>query len=105
MPHVLTVQGKLETIFDDEQFARMLDERLGYDAGEYFRDALKEAKQNPDVETCCGECDRVYEMQEHWENVVRDACDEMGAWPIRRLTKDELMDRRDNLLEQLRGEL
>lgn len=105
MPHVLMIQGKPETIFDDEHFARMLDEKLGYDAAEYFRDAVREANLNPDVQVCSGECDKVYETQEHWQRIVQDACDEMGSWAIRKLTKDELMDRRDELVEQLRGEL
>lgn len=41
MSSVLMIKGdkRPETIFDDEQFARLLDERLGYDAAQYFRDA------------------------------------------------------------------
>ena len=41
MPSVLMIKGEKrpETIFDDEQFARLLDERLGYDVAQYFRDA------------------------------------------------------------------
>ena len=41
MPSVLMIKGdkRPETIFDNEQFARLLDERLGYDAAQYFRDA------------------------------------------------------------------
>jgi len=105
MPHVLLIQDKPETIWDNEQFARMLDEKLGSDAADFFRDALHDANVNPDFQICSGECDKVYETQEHWQRIVEDACDEMGSWAIRKLTKEELINRRDELVEQLRGEL
>ena len=71
-----------ETIFDDEQFARLLDERLGYDAAQYFRDAtdteyLRENMKLTDDQIlnegwCSGECDRVQRTQEHWENLLKE---------------------------------
>lgn len=71
-----------ETIFDDEQFARLLDERLGYDAAQYFRDATdteylrKNMKLTDDQILnegwCSGECDRVQRTQEHWENLLKE---------------------------------
>jgi len=50
MPHVLLIQDKPETIWDNEQFARMLDEKLGSDAADFFRDALHDANVNPDFQ-------------------------------------------------------
>ena len=71
-----------ETIFDDEQFARLLDERLGYDAAKYFRDAtdtdwLRQNMNLTDDEIlnegwCSGECDKVQKTQEHWENLLKE---------------------------------
>ena len=83
MPSVLMIKGdkRPETIFDNEQFARLLDERLGYDAAQYFRDAtdvdwLKENMRLTDEEIlkdgwCSGECDKVQRTQEHWENLLK----------------------------------
>lgn len=84
MPSVLMIKGdkRPETIFDDEQFARLLDERLGYDAAQYFRDATdteylrKNMKLTDDQILnegwCSGECDRVQRTQEHWENLLKE---------------------------------
>lgn len=83
MPSVLMIKGdkRPETVFDDEQFARLLDERLGYDAAQYFRDAtdvdwLKENMRLTDEEIlnegwCSGECDKVQRTQEHYENLLK----------------------------------
>ena len=38
MPNVMIIQGKVENIWDDEDFARMLRDRLGDDAERYFRE-------------------------------------------------------------------
>lgn len=84
MPSVLMIKGdkRPETIFDNEQFARLLDERLGYDAAQYFRDAtnmeyLRENMKLTDDQIlnegwCSGECDRVQRTQEHWENLLKE---------------------------------
>lgn len=85
MPDVLMIKGDKhpETIFDHEQFARLLDERLGYDAAEYFRDAVSKDSvlaQLDDLSDddileggyCSGECDRVQETQEHYENLLKE---------------------------------
>ena len=83
MPSVLMIKGdkRPETVFDDEQFARLLDERLGYDAAQYFRDAtdvefLKENMRLTDEQIlndgwCSGECDKVQRTQEHYENLLK----------------------------------
>ena len=83
MPSVLMIKGdkRPETVFDNEQFARLLDERLGYDAAQYFRDAtdvefLKENMRLTDEQIlndgwCSGECDKVQRTQEHYENLLK----------------------------------
>lgn len=104
MPTTLMVQGKPVTIFDNERFAQMLYETLGYDASEYFWEALSGAARNTQ-DSCKGECDIVYATQEKYENILRDVRDVLGSWAIRRLTKDELIKRRDALYERIAGEL
>ena len=87
MPTVLMIQGKPETIFDNEQFARLLDEKLGYEAAEYFRDALEDQRvilmdemEKKPLNFCTGECDRVYEAQRHYQDVLRDVLDDLRAY-------------------------
>lgn len=85
MPVVLMIKGDKhpETSFDYEQFARILDERLGCDAAEYFRDAVSKDSvlaQLHDLSDddileggyCSGECDRVQGTQEHYENLLKE---------------------------------
>ena len=80
---VMMIQGKVENIFDNEDFARMLRERLGEDAERYFREQI-----DPDVVMegisklddseilnrgyCSGECDKVQGTQEHFERILDD---------------------------------
>lgn len=83
MSIVIMIKGdkRPETIFDNEQFARLLDERLGYDAAQYFRETtdlnlLKENLCLTDEEIlnndwCSGECDKVQRTQEHYENLLK----------------------------------
>ena len=83
MPAVLMIKGdkRPETIFDNEQFARLLDERLGYDAAEYFRDAVSPDSILAELDLsdddilegyCSGECDKVQGTQEHYENLLKE---------------------------------
>lgn len=87
MPTTLMIKGenRLETIFDHEQFARLLDERLGYDAAQYFEDAVApdSVLENLDLSDddileggwCSGECDKVQATQEHYESLLREIGD------------------------------
>lgn len=104
MSIVLMIQNKPETIFDNEQFARLLEEKLGNEAAEYFLEALDNVAENA-KEKCNGECDVTYSLQEGYENILRDIRDEIGAWAIRRLTKEQLVDRRDALYEKIEKNL
>ena len=85
MPDVLKIKGQkgTEAIYDNEQFARLLDDRLGEDAALYFRehtdpDLLKEEMALTDEEIlkdgwCSGECDKVQRTQEHYESILKEA--------------------------------
>lgn len=115
MPSVLMIKGdkRPETIFDDEQFARLLDERLGYDAAQYFRDAISERTidnelfMSDPMKYCPfqGECDKVFETQRHYTDILHDVQDELGSWPLKKLTKNQVMERRDRLWERINNEL
>ena len=76
---VLLVNGKIENILTGEDFARLLNEKLGSDAERYFRkNWLVYADYDPEQldedfkAQCDGECDHVYEQQEHYQNVLQD---------------------------------
>lgn len=55
-----------------ESFARILEEKLGSDAAEYFRDCAV-CEDAFDESDCPGECDRLYDMQEGY--ATRRYCD------------------------------
>lgn len=101
MPHVLLIQDKPETIWDNEQFARMLDEKLGSDAADFFQDALHDANMNPDESVCSGECEHVYETQEHYEALLSEVRDELMAWPVHKMSKVQLEEKRNALVVTL----
>ena len=80
---VMMIQGKVENIFDNEDFARMLRDKLGDDAERYFREqtdpeVLADSLYDiPDSELlkkgyCSGECDKVQGTQEHYENLLKE---------------------------------
>ena len=81
MADVLMIQGKVETIWDEQDFARMLREKLGSDAEMYFNNALDpealydavyaRVSENPLKYVCSGECEKTYSLQEHYENELK----------------------------------
>jgi len=112
MPTVLMIKGQKrpETIFDNEQFARLLDERLGYDAAEYFRDEIDPKSILNQMELndeqiikngwCSGECDKVQLTQEHFENLLRD-CGELAKAIYAGIMEGYTMGKRRTKKEQL----
>lgn len=70
---VLNVGGETVHIDCPERFAWLLDDKLGGDAADYFRDTVTNLCF--DLDLCLGECDRTYGLQEHYQNVIRDALD------------------------------
>lgn len=80
---VMMIQGKVENIFDNEDFARMLRDKLGDDAERYFReqtdpevlaDGLYDLGDSEILKKgyCSGECDKVQGTQEHYENLLKE---------------------------------
>lgn len=106
---VLLIDGKVENIWDNEDFARMLRDKLGDDAEQYFRDAC-----NPDVlledvkdfePFCGGECDETMRIQERYERILHDVQDDLEAWDFDSSTKRELQSKRDLLWKRIDSEL
>lgn len=108
MPSILMIQKKPVTIWGNDDFAVTLRETLGDDAERFFREALEAAEAKADDDpyrSCHGECDKVFETQEHYENVLHAVQDNLMTWPMLRETKQQLMQRRDYLLSMINHEL
>ena len=78
----LLVNGKIENIHDGNDFARMLGEKLGDDAERYFREnwlIYDDCSPEDLPDSCPGECDHTYEIQEHYQNVLHDVKDKVAA--------------------------
>lgn len=66
--NVMMIQGKVENIFDNEDFARMLQEKLGSDAEQYFREQTdpETVLEGENISTfCCGECSHTDKLIEN----------------------------------------
>ena len=81
MAETMMIQGKVETIWDDQDFARMLREKLGSDAEDYFNraldpealyDAVYEKFSADPLKYCSGECTKTYELQQFYEDKLKE---------------------------------
>ena len=80
MAEIMRIQGKIENVMSIDDFARLLREKLGDDAEDYFLCALDDAKHaeldsGDLLEKCGGECDRVYEIQGNHESIVSEVAE------------------------------
>ena len=93
MPNTMMIQGKVETIFDDEDFARLIGERLGYDAEQYFRDhwdmdyLMRDVTDEQILQYCSGECENVERAIEHWTGVLQSVQEELEGLQAKVLTQ------------------
>ena len=75
---VMMIQGKVENIFDNEDFARMLRDRLGEDAERYFRDEtdpgviLDDLDEAVFIEHCGGDCSKVAMIEEEKDDLSNE---------------------------------
>lgn len=75
---VMMIQGKVENIFDNEDFARMLGERLGSEAEQYFREQTDPAVVLDGMddaefyEYCEGDCSKVAEIEEEKDDLSNE---------------------------------
>lgn len=113
MPNVMIIQGKVENIWDDEDFARMLRDKLGDDAERYFREhsnldyALRDVTDEQILQYCTGECSKVEEAIEHWTGVLGAMKDELESIQanIAIRTKDETSILLLQLIQKINSEL
>lgn len=106
MSEILNIHGVRTPIYNNNDFAMFLDERLGYEAGDYFRTALEDvANEASEKYRCTGECDTVYEIEEHWYRIVQDIHGELVSWEISKKTKRDLEEMRNCLVRRINAEL
>lgn len=110
---VLIIAGRPETLFNTEDFARILDEKLGPDAAKYFRETLENCleeceekiSENP-LKYCSGECDKLYELERHYQTAIKDALDELRGYYKEqvKLSKPQKLFRLANVIRALDAE-
>ena len=104
----LLINGKVENIFDGEDFARLLGEKLGSDAENYFRENwLVFCDYDPEnlKQPCTGECDTTYKLQEHYENVLQDIKDRLQEILSRKDTNYNTVVKGNLILNLINSEL
>lgn len=69
-------KGELFYIEADRQFADLVERYLGHEAGDYIRDMADKSESKVD---CNGECDKLYEEQEYYENEIDEAIESLKA--------------------------
>lgn len=80
----IMVKGRPVYIFSDTDFADVLQEEISESAKGYFLNSLEGEKElavsnfieNP-LAYCHGECDKVYETQRHYTDLLRDIMEEL----------------------------
>ena len=81
MAETMMIQGKVETIFDERDFAELLRTRLGSDAEDFFNrcmdpealyDAVYEKFSADPLKYCSGECTKTYELQQFYEDRLKE---------------------------------
>lgn len=106
MSEILNIHGVRTPIYNNDDFAMFLDEKLGYEAGDYFRTALEDiANETAEKNECTGECDVTYRIEEHWQHIVQDIHDELVSWEISKETKHDLEKMRNYLVRKINAEL
>lgn len=74
--HRLNINGEEIYVECPKRFEWILEEKLGRDAADYFRNLLEEANVK---DQCGGECDKTYEIHEHYQRVIGDVVEELEA--------------------------
>lgn len=105
MSEILNIHGVRTPIYNNNDFAMFLDEKLGYEAGDYFRTALEDVANASVEKNCTGECDTIYEIEEHWHRILQDVHDELISWEIDKNTKRDLEEMRNYLVKRINAEL
>ena len=113
MPNTMMIKGKVETIIDDEDFARLIGEHMGYDAEQYFREhwsidyVLRDLTDDQMLEYCSGECSKVEDAIEYWTGILHEMQEELESIQLSILhkTKDEIAVALIQLIQKINAEL
>lgn len=90
----ITIRGETRFFDGIEGFLWLLEKELGYDAHDYLERYLNDWQY--DTERCVGECDRTYQLQEHYERIIQDAIEE-----LQELTVPRAQEKKKNTLYQV----
>ena len=91
---VMMIQGKVENVFDNEDFAQMLREKLGSDAEQYFREQTDPEAVLEDYDT----------GESHYLNLLDEIEEELKEI-MRECEDGELVRRISTLRDKVREEL
>ena len=113
MADVMMIQGRVENIFDEEDFARMLRDRLGDDVERYFRErcdidfVMRDLTDEQLSEYCSGECDKVQGAIEHWTAILEEVQEELEnlSEDMMNQTKAETQITINQLIQKINAEL
>lgn len=102
---LLFINGEDRYVKNVDEFARIVGDLLGRDAAEYIKEHCRqENPENPYTE-CNGECDKTYEIQQNYENILHEIQDTLEGWDIAKMTKAQIESARDRLYEKIDREL
>lgn len=102
---LLFINGEDRYVKNVDEFARIVGDLLGRDAAEYIKEHCRqENSENPYAE-CNGECDKTYEIQRDYENLLHEIQDELESWKIEEWPRKKTALARDRLYEKIDREL
>lgn len=97
----IRTKEKLEIVCTDRDFEELVRNYLGDDAVEYLKEYPHDiASDNPLDMPCGGECSKTYELQEYYEDAIRDVVDELTL-DLARITKAEARGKLNEIIKKL----
>lgn len=99
----IRTKEKLEIVCTDRDFEELVRNYLGDDAVEYLKEYPHDiGSYNPLDMPCGGECSKTYELQEYYEDAVRDVVSELKALDFAGITKAEARSRLNEIIKKLK---
>ena len=102
---LLLIKGEDRYVKNVSEFARLVGDLLGRDAAEYITEHLAPDDPQTPYTACNGECDKTYEIQQNYENILHEVQDTLEGWDIQKMTKAQIESARDRLYEKIDREL
>lgn len=99
----IRTKEKLEIVCTDRDFEELVRDYLGDDAVEYLKEYPHDiVSYNPLDMPCGGECSKTYELQEYYEDAVRDVVSELEALDLAGMTKVKARGRLNEIIKKLK---